>query len=118
MREVVERKKVHNAHFWAAVVCAAPVRPARKLLAGDVLFPDQCKISDCIRCQLCFLYRRSLCRHLRRKYTGEFEGCVRAGGSNTAERGRIMEQLKKRGVEIIIKEIEDQSDIMKIAPHV
>ena len=66
-----------------------------------------------------FLMRRSLCRHLRRKYTGfEFEGCVRAGGSGAAERGRIMEQLKKRGVEIIIKEIEDQSDIMKIAPHV
>ncbi len=121
MRELVERKKVHNAHFWAAVDVRGASPAGKKItLRADILFPDQCKINELYPGANYVSYAAGLCAAIFAENIPalSLKGVYAPEAIGAAERGRIMEQLKKRGVEIIIKEIEDQSDIMKIAPHV
>ncbi len=122
MLDLVRRKKIHNAHFWAAVdVCGIAVDDGQKItLRADILFPDQAEINKIYPGANYVSYAAGLCASVFAENipTLNLSGVYSPEAILPAERASIIGQLRKRGVKITIREIKDRSDIMKVAPHI
>lgn len=122
MRDLVERKKVHNAHFWAAVdVSGIAASDGKKTtLRADILFPNQAEINKIYPGANYVSYAAGLCAAIFAENipTLSRKGVYSPEAIGPAERVSLIKQLKKKGVKIEIKEIKDKSDVTGVAPHI
>jgi saccharopine dehydrogenase-like NADP-dependent oxidoreductase len=122
MRDLVERKKVHNAHFWAAVdVHGTSIADGKKItLRADILFPSQTEINKIYPGANYVSYAAGLCAAIFAENISSLpqKGVYSPEAIGATERASIIRQLKKNGVKIVMRKIKDKSDVTKVAPHI